>query len=396
MLTGSYPAEAWREKVSRTLAEIVLPVGLFALLTGMLWVGEHRLYPKIYQFLVALPVLVLIATRPRCVVEIADSPIVRWVLVFFGVVLLSLLWAHPEDDLPSLARRPFMVILVFLAANEVFARAPQRFDLVLRAALVVATGAAAYSLARFSLEGAPGRLSGYGALYNPLLVSHVFGFFAAIALGWLFSDRRPFPPALLFAVSLLAAVLLATGSRTPLLAMAATLCWLLAMTMSRKALIASIVLAVAALLMVLAWPDVVLQRGLSYRPQIWLDALRQIMEAPWLGHGFDSPISIKLADLDYPFAEPHNLTLSVMYDLGIVGVGIWLGMYLSVLVVAWKLRAQPYVAAVSAVVVYGLVAGTTEGGAFLSRPKEHWFLVWIPIALFAAVARGNAAASEKP
>ncbi len=33
---------------------------------------------------------------------------------------------------------------------------------------------------------------------------------------------------------------------------------------------------------------------------------------------------------------------------------------------------------------YGLVAGMTEGGSFLSRPNEHWFLIWIPLALVAA------------
>ena len=102
------------------LAEVILPVGLFGLLTGMLWVGAHGLYPKLYQYLVALPVLVLIAVRPRCLIEIAGSPVVRWVLAFFGLVLLSLFWAQPEDDFMSLARRPFMLALVFLAANEVF------------------------------------------------------------------------------------------------------------------------------------------------------------------------------------------------------------------------------------------------------------------------------------
>jgi len=27
----------------------------------------------------------------------------------------------------------------------------------------------------------------------------------------------------------------------------------------------------------------------------------------------------------------------------------------------------------------------TEGGSFMSRPKEHWFLIWIPIAIHLAV-----------
>jgi len=38
----------------------------------------------------------------------------------------------------------------------------------------------------------------------------------------------------------------------------------------------------------------------------------------------------------------------------------------------------------SAAVVSGLVAGLTEGISYLSRPKEHWFLIWIPLSFLAA------------
>ncbi len=394
MISRLAAMEAWQLRISRAIAEVVLPVGMLALLTGMLWVGEHGLYPKLFQYLVALPVLLLIAVRPRCVVELADSLVVRWVLVFFGVTLISLLWSHPEDAPLSLVRRPFMILLVFLAANEIASRAPQRLELLMRMALTIATCAAAYSLGRFFLEGAQGRLFGYGALYNPLLVSHVFGFFAAFALGNLLAGRQRPPLLIALSALLLVAVLLATGSRTPLMAMTATFGWLLAISMNRQVIVASISLAVVSLIVFFLWPDILLQRGLSYRPQIWQEAFRQIMDAPWFGHGFGSPLSINVPGIDYPFSEPHNLTLSVMYDLGIVGVVVWLGMYLSALAIAWQLRVQRHVVAVSAAVVYGFISGMTEGGAFLSRPKEHWFVVWIPIALFAAVARSRAMESR--
>lgn len=35
--------------------------------------------------------------------------------------------------------------------------------------------------------------------------------------------------------------------------------------------------------------------------------------------------------------------------------------------------------------MFGLAAGLTEGNAFLPRPKEHWFLIWIPMALLYAL-----------
>ena len=38
----------------------------------------------------------------------------------------------------------------------------------------------------------------------------------------------------------------------------------------------------------------------------------------------------------------------------------------------------------SALIVFGFTAGLTEGGAFMSRLKEHWFLIWIPLALLSS------------
>ena len=56
--------------------------------------------------------------------------------------------------------------------------------------------------------------------------------------------------------------------------------------------------------------------------------------------------------------------------------------YDQVRAVRW--RDDALVQIFSATMLYGLAAGITEGGSFISRPKEHWFLIWIPITLLAA------------
>ena len=48
-------------------------------------------------------------------------------------------------------------------------------------------------------------------------------------------------------------------------------------------------------------------------------------------------------------------------------------------------RKSPAVLLASTWLVFGLAAGLTEGNAFLPRPKEHWFLIWIPMALLYAL-----------
>nr|BFE91970.1 hypothetical protein GCM10020185_25060 [Pseudomonas brassicacearum subsp. brassicacearum] len=53
---------------------------------------------------------------------------------------------------------------------------------------------------------------------------------------------------------------------------------------------------------------------------------------------------------------------------------------------SWRYRVQPLLVVASTWLVYGMAAGLTEGGGILSRPKEHWFLLWIPLALIAALS----------
>ncbi|MNG26676.1 hypothetical protein D3C84_1116950 [compost metagenome] len=84
-------------------------------------------------------------------------------------------------------------------------------------------------------------------------------------------------------------------------------------------------------------------------------------------------------------ADPHNMFLAVFYYCGAVGLVLWLALYAIAFRLAWKNRKQPWGMIASALLVFGLTASMTEGGAFLSRPKEHWFLIWIPMALLAAV-----------
>ncbi|MGC3474273.1 O-antigen ligase family protein, partial [Pseudomonas aeruginosa] len=81
-------------------------------------------------------------------------------------------------------------------------------------------------------------------------------------------------------------LLLSTGSRTPLIALTACLGWLLVPGNQKKTLI---VIGLAALGMIVAYnfnPELVTQRGVSLRAEIWSESLRQIGEHPWLGHGY--------------------------------------------------------------------------------------------------------------
>lgn len=151
-----------------------------------------------------------------------------------------------------------------------------------------------------------------------------------------------------------------------------------------KALIALALALAGALLGYILYPEVITQRGASFRPEIWADALRQISEHPWLGHGYDHPMRIVLSN-GMLLADPHNIELGVLFAGGIIGLLLWVAIYALAFAFSWKNRKSPAVLLASTWLVFGLAAGLTEGNAFLPRPKEHWFLIWIPMALLYAL-----------
>ncbi|MDR1996646.1 O-antigen ligase family protein [Azonexus sp.] len=376
----------WADKASDFLGCRVFPIGLFLLLTGMFWIGKHGLYPKVFYWAVLLPATLSIVSSPSRLRQLASSPIFLVCLVFFCYAMASSLWSESEKkNTADLVKLPFFIMLLFYFVFELGRR---RFDLlvaVMKWAAVFAVAAGIYMLGVFFRSGGGDRFAGYGALYNPLLVSHVFGFYLAWWLGVYFSRRPLFEPLILVPILVLVALLLATGSRTPLVAMTVTIFWLAAIVWSRKGALAIAALLIAVAAIFLLSPEMLTQRGSSYRTEIWGGALQQIGEAPWFGHGFDTPIRIWVEGIPYPLWDPHNLTLSVLFEGGVSGGLLWLALYLAVLRESWHWRSNPWVMACSATVIYGLMAGMTEGGGVFSRPNEHWFLIWIPLVLVAAV-----------
>ena len=76
----------------------------------------------------------------------------------------------------------------------------------------------------------------------------------------------------------------------------------------------------------------------------------------------------------------------MLYYTGIIGLTLWLAMHGLALFQCWKHRSNYLFIVCGALLVYGIGAGLTEGGGILPRPKEHWLVTWIPLALIAALS----------
>jgi O-antigen ligase len=376
---------SWTERLYKGYVSIWMPIALVLLLTGMFWVGERSLYHKLYYIVIAFPTLIAICACWSRFCFLREEMLFWLFMVFLMYVMVSLAWSPGAIDYSKL-KHPLYILMLIMSVAALAEYDMRRLVQALGFAGVVAALAALASSSVHLVWGGQSRFEGFGALYNPLLTSHVYGFFAALWLGALLSSSRLW--LLKFSMLVILIMLLfQTGSRTPFLALGVCFAWLLVLVADRR--IVWLAMAVAIITAIGLWffGAGLLERGLSYRPSIWAETWRQIMPALWFGHGYDASIDIVLPNFAVLLADPHNLTLAVIYQTGLVGGMLWLAIYAYGLLNAWRMRESGLVLISSTLLVYGFMAGMTEGGSFMSRPKEHWFLIWIPIAIHLAVLR---------
>ena len=383
-MSSIFKASLWGKRASDWIICNCLPIGWLILLTGMFWAGDRSKYHKLYYAFLFFPSVLAVVLNPLLLKKFLRNPLVILYVIFASYITVSVQWSGTGEPLFSM--HSLYIFCLLLSAGLMGLKVQGRIEKVTCIAAVFGSFAAALSLVYYFYMNSGGRLPGYGALYNPLLTAHVFGFFCAYWLvrWWECSEGFATFPAL--AVSVLWVALVFTGSRTPLVALGACLIWLALMSWKRR-FVLIVVLAAGALLIAQAFFKLegLVSRGMSYRPAIWAEALRQIKDRLWFGHGYSHPQIFLVEGIsDFCCADPHNIELAVLFVGGIVGLLLWLAIYAVAFRYAWRNRASPAVLIASTLLVFGFVSGLTEGNSFFSRPKEHWFLIWIPFALLIA------------
>ena len=377
-------AESRNQRLGNLIDKYLLPLGWLITLTGIFWIWDRALYHKLFYIFLAFPTFLTLVLQPRLLKALICNPLFIAFSVFSIYILISIAWAVTEDDLPGLLKRPMYVMLLLFSTGIIALQYPARLEQYTRLSALFAALVACVSLAYFMIFELPvgeSRLNGYGVLENPLLTAHVLGAFAAFWLATWFQARKAWNPVPIICLAFLGAAIMATGSRTPLIGLTAALGWLLLVGDRRRSLLAVGVAIAVLITVLLIHPDAITQRGLSYRPAIWMESLRQIGEHPWLGHGFGTSMTVVIPGLDFTLADPHNMELGVLYSGGILGLALWMTLYGLAIRFCWVYRSHTAVTIAAAWLVFGFASGLTEGNAFMSRPKEHWYLIWIPMAL---------------
>ncbi|MFJ2687981.1 O-antigen ligase family protein [Pseudomonas sp. NPDC087342] len=366
----------------------ILPLGYLLLLCALFFLPGRSLHHKLFYGLFSIPSLIALCLRPRELKELIREPVFIALLMFAAWALLSLCWGPQDNEsIPGQSKPALHTLLLFAGSYLLVRHRSEIIQPLLFSAAIVGLIASVYNLYMFAHIYEPGmRLIGAGAFDNPLLSSHIFGFFCAYWLSLSMTcKRRQVLWLSLPAMGVMFIAVIATGSRTPLVALTLAALWLCFICWNRRSVVLLAALAASGLGVIVLFSRMLIERGDSFRLEIWQMVLQRIAEHPWIGHGYNASLALD-PGVGYNLQEPHSFVLGVLYYVGIFGLLPWLFFQAWGLLSSWRYRVQPLFIIASTWLIFGIGAGLTEGGGIISRPKEHWFLLWIPLALIAALS----------
>jgi O-antigen ligase len=238
------------------------------------------------------------------------------------------------------------------------------------------------------------RLVGLGITDNPNPSAFVYGFFGVIALDYArnhWGEKLAF----VYAAGVLMIILfiILTQSNTGLLALASS-CALLFLFDRRQAppsmMIALCLGAAAAVYLawVLGLLSAATDTGFMNRLPIWQRILEQWQAAPVFGYGYQ-PTPILWPDggpsiLNYA----HSGFLSTLRDGGLVGLALLLMVYGFALRAAFNMVLTSRRARYLCLFVFGLVCVLVDSDQMVTRPRELWIILWLPLACLVAYELG--------
>lgn len=361
-----------------------------------------------YKFYIAAVFLPGLFLMPEALRRVNGSSIWLSLLAYLAYMLVSSLWSE-HFSLAMLWRdvRYTAYILSFILLTlYFFGRNRELPDAILHTVTLVAIAAAAVSVVTFPDLGSlpaltENRLVGWGTMDNPNPSAFVYGFFGVIALDY--ARRHPREPltwAFAAGVAVIVVFIILTQSNTSLLALAAA-CALLLLTDSRGtgstrvARVSGLALiGIAAIY--LAWAlgliSTAIDLGFLNRLPIWQYVLQQWQDAPIFGQGYQLITVVDATGQPTDLNYAHSLFLATLRDGGLVGLALLLLLFYCMLRAALKMALNQRRALYLCLLVYGLACVLVDTDQIVTRPRELWVILWLPLACLVAYEVGLAAA----
>ncbi|MET0254857.1 MAG: O-antigen ligase family protein [Luteibacter sp.] len=381
--------ETWLTRV------VVVGFGWLILGMGIAPAGVSYNPGKLYQYVLALtlwlPVLTLLALRPRSWLSFLREPQMAFTALFLAWAATTLCWSQvprPADEIGHI-----LTILFFLFAwhrtigddEGVVTRLLWTCTVGLAVVAIVAGVAWALHPAE------DGRLAGFGVMANANLAAGAMG----AAVTWLWPLPAPSTRARVVkavATTVLAVFMLFTFSRSAWAALFIALIVQLLCRGSRRAWIHAGVLALAGIVGAVVALPLLVERGWSLRPEILTRGWALFIQRPWFGLGQGSPFTLDAGAEKLTHA--HNMFSQLAIELGLVGFVLWVAIWLTLGWRAWKQRRETMGQVVLGLWVFGSVLVQFDLPHLVDSPRPSWLMTWIPLAISMALARRSRGAER--
>ncbi|HYQ91144.1 MAG TPA: O-antigen ligase family protein [Candidatus Competibacteraceae bacterium] len=343
---------------------------------------------KFYYFAVlplAIPIL------PESLRQLNNDTLFRLLALYIAYMAFSAIWSEPfslrglrKSIMEGLYVSAFIIITALLCSTY-----PARFERLLRTlCLVAGIMAIVAMLVWYSQHPFPdSRLPGIGRMQFEIRSACAYGLFAIIAGSHAFRTCgvRAHVGYTLLVIILIFFVIL-TQSRTALLSVGLGLAILSLTERPRQATISLSLLAGFCSLLLLFYPALwegLASRGESYRPAIWSVVIDNWLQAPIWGHGYLANTTIHL-NTGEEFNEAHSSYLAMLRDGGIIGLSILLTMLGYACWQALRFAKQTGNYILPALLIYSMSCIVPNDDRLLTRPREQWLFLWLPLALILA------------
>ena len=371
-------------------------IGVFVLLCGAWVLPSNKLYHQHIILFLWLPALLALFHRNF------RALLVQPEVVLFGVFslwTLFVLFTQGGGDPVSKAKLPFYVVLTLFGVVLAAFSARVRFEAQLRVAVLFGGGFAILSIIDFYLIGqrASGRLIAIGLWDKTIMAAHAVGALAVIGVflfgpGW----RKTWLLALLVVTAFgYAAFLGFSQTRGVWVALGATLVVMVIALPTRKGFLAVLLMVLFVAGVALLNSEILLQRGVSYRPPLWSGGLRLMLDNWLWGFGFNQ-YEILVPATGMSFKHPHNFFLDTGVRLGVPGLLLFCLLWGATAIRGWQNRSEPLGRALLALWMFSSVSLMTDGIGLWLKPNADWLITWLPISLAMVLASRQIAGMAKP
>lgn len=358
--------------------------GLWVFISAFFWAPARDGLEAVYALGFFIPMLLLLPWRKPEFHQYGG-----WfsasALAYAGWSCITSLWGAGTDYLVL----QWVVLASWLLGSAwVLDRRPINIDTLMRWLVIIGALMVVVNLVWFYHNHAlVDRLEGWGVARTPTVVGQVYGVIALLALILAWRSER-YPTALLFTLLALIPLLgmALSQSRGPVLALTIALLWA-AWLLRPAARILFTQVAIALMLLgvaLLATPveQLVLERGVSLRDQIWIHVGHAMVNDPlsflW-GIGMSDSTAIPTSHV--VFHHAHNAWLDIFYRTGALGLVLAL-VHLALLL--FSPQSSPQIRILRVWLVYGCLCLAVDARSLFWEIDAKWLLYWVPAALLAA------------